>query len=170
MASTIRAFLPVSGDPPALRRAFVADPGRWLPEARPVGPDRWAFTVHAGQLSQRVEARVGSAWRVGGSQWRSLSWDPASEQPATLERLLPSLDGELGLHVLDGLVTLVLDARYRPPGGALGATLDDLALHRVARGTAERLLAAIAARLTAESVLAVDLDALVVEEGEPEPR
>jgi hypothetical protein len=158
MTSSVRSFLPVSGDPTALRRAFVGDPTRWLPDARHVGPDRWTLTVRAGQLSRTVEARLGAPWRAGGSQWRSLSWDPvvAADEGGTADRLLPSFDGELGLHVLNGVVTLMLDARYRPPGGPVGAALDGVALQRVARATVERLLADVAARLTAESLLTTE--------------
>jgi hypothetical protein len=156
MTRSVRAFLPVAGDPTALRRAFVGDPSRWLPDARRVGPDNWTMTVRAGQLSRVVEATLGDPWRAGGSQWRSLSWDPGTQDDA-LERFLPSLEGELGLHVLEGVVTLMLDAEYRAPGGAVGSALDSMGLQRLARMTVERLLADIAARLTAESLLTTDL-------------
>lgn len=165
MTRSVRAFLPVAGDPTALRRAFVGDPVRWLPEPRRVGADHWTMTVRAGQFSRPVDARVGEPWRAGGSQWRSLSWEPSVHDDA-LERFLPSLEGELGLHVLDGTVTIMLDARYRAPGGPVGSALDSLGLQRVAHVTVERLLADIAARLTAESLLTVDL---VVPEDEHEP-
>ena len=163
MTRSVRAFLPVAGDPTALRRAFVGDPSRWLPDARRVGPDRWTLTVRAGQLSRVVEAHLGDPWRAGGSQWRSLAWDPGTQDDA-IERFLPSLEGELGLHVLEGVVTLMLDAEYRAPGGAVGAALDSLGLQRLARMTVERLLADVAARLTAESLLTADL---VIPDEEP---
>lgn len=166
MPRSVRAFLPVTGDPTALRRAFVGDPGRWLPDARRTGPDSWLMTVRAGALARTVEARLGIPWRTGGAQWRAISWDPAPTD-GTSDRLLPSLDGELGLHLLDGVVTLILDARYRPPGGPVGSALDGVALRRVARGTAERLVADLAARLTAESLLDGGLEVL---EEEPNPR
>lgn len=156
MTRPVRAFLPVAGDPTALRLAFVGDPSRWLPEGRRIGPDTWSMTVRAGQLSRVVEAHLGEPWRAGGSQWRSLSWDPSGQDDG-LERFLPSLEGELGLHVLEGVVTLMLDAAYRAPGGPVGSALDSMGLQRVARATVERLLADIAARLTAESLLVVDL-------------
>ena len=156
MSRAVRAFLPVAGDPTALRRAFVGDPARWLPDARRLGPGHWTMTVRAGQFSRLVDAHLGEPWRAGGSQWRSLSWEPSIHED-TLERFLPSLEGELGLHVLDGLVTIMLDARYEAPGGPVGSALDSLGLQRVARVTVERLLADIAARLTAESLLAADI-------------
>ncbi len=166
MTRSVRAFLPVPGDPTALRRAFVGDPTRWLPDARRTGPDRWAITVRAGQLSRQVDCHLGAPWRAGGSQWRSLSWQPIAQEDA-LERFLPSLEGELGLHVLEGVVTVVLDARYEAPGGPMGSALDSLGLQRVARVTVERLLADIAARLSAESLLTADL---VIPEEEEEDK
>jgi hypothetical protein len=36
--------------------------------------------------------------------------------------------------------TLIIDARYQPPGGLIGAAADAVALHRIARLTGERLL------------------------------
>lgn len=157
MLRTVQCFLPVAGDPAALRHAFVDLPGRWLPDARQIGPDRWLMTVHAGQLARTVTARIGTPWRAEETHWRSLSWDPVAEDSGsgTFERLLPTLDGELGLNLDAGRATLLLDARYDPPGGAVGTVLDSVALHRVARGTLDRLLADIAARLSAEALLTV---------------
>lgn len=176
MTTSVRAFLPVAGDPTALRRAFVGDPTRWLPDARRSGPQRWTMPVRAGQLARLVDCRLGDPWRAGGSQWRALSWEPSVHDDA-MERFLPSLEGELGLHVLEGVVTLMLDGRYRAPGGAVGSALDSLGLQRVARATVERLLADIAARLTAESLLTAEVvipedegqDAPVADRQQPAP-
>lgn len=155
MLRTVHCFLPVPGDPAALRAAFVDLPARWLPAARQVGPDRWLMTVHAGHIGRPVTVRVGSPWRADDTHWRSLSWDPVADpaEPSPLERFLPTLDGELGLNLAGDRATLLLDARYDPPGGPVGTALDTMALHRVARGTLDRLLADIAARLTAEALL-----------------
>lgn len=118
--------------------------------------------LRAGSLTRTVSVRLGQPWRAGATRWRTLSWDPTAEvgEGAPLERLLPSLDGELGLHLESGgRVTLVLDARYRPPGGRLGVAMDAMALRRVALTTVERFLEDIAARLAAEALLIGD-DAL----------
>lgn len=157
MSRSVRSFLPVSGSPDELWEAFAADPTRWLPDARRAGPESCLMTVRAGQLSRVVEARVGPPWRTGSSIWRSMSWEPSSDarDGVPLERLLPSFDGEIGLHAIRGVATLVVDAQYRVPGGPLGEALDAAALQRVARGTIDRLLADVASRLTAESLLAI---------------
>lgn len=150
---TVRTFLPLAGPPTALVAAFAADPLRWLPDARTDG-ELWLVRLRAGSLARTVRARIGAPWQVGATSWRSLSWDPVAEhgRASTLGRLLPTLDGELGLHLdPSGRTTLVLDARYRPPGGALGAAVDAAGLHRVARETVEHLLEGIGARLAAEA-------------------
>jgi hypothetical protein len=155
MIQSVRAFLPAPGDPAELREAFVGDPGRWLPVARHAGPDRWVVLVSGWQIVRPVEVQVGEPWTVGKSCWRSLRWDPTGDAvgdgPAA--RLLPVLDGEIGLHELGGAATLVFEGRYRPPGGPVGAAADSIALHRVAQTTIEHLLADVTARLCAEGIL-----------------
>lgn len=157
MTRTVRAFLPVVGDPDGLAAAFIGDPQRWLPGARRDGPDTFVFVVPARQVARSVTASVGAPWRHGETRWRSISWEPVSEDgnPSALDRFLPSLDGELGLHITaGGQVTLLLDGRYDPPGGPVGVAADAIALGRVARGTIEAVLGDIAARLGAEAMLA----------------
>jgi hypothetical protein len=156
---SVRTFLPVVGDGEAVAAAFCDDPQRWLPAARHEGPERFTFVVHAGALTRTVHARIGGPWQAGSTRWRTFAWDlaPIEGDLPPLDRLLPSLDGELGLH-LEGpeRSTLVLDARYQPPGGPLGAAVDSVALHRVARRTVERFLEETAARLASEALLIAD--------------
>ena len=159
MTRTIRSFLPIVGDPVALATAFDGDPLRWLPGARRDGPDGYLLAVRAGSLTRCVRASVGAPWRAGATRWRSLRWDPVSEDgdPAALDRLLPGLDGELGLHIEPaGRITVLLDARYRPPGGTFGAAVDAVGLRRVAQSTVERFLEDVAARIAAEALLLDD--------------
>lgn len=156
MTRTVRTFLPVIGEPEPLVASFVGDPQRWLPNARRDGPDRFLFTVTAGSLARPVRTLIGDPWRLGETHWRTISWDPVDTDgsPGAVDRFLPSLDGELGLHIASGArATLLLDARYRPPGGAVGLAADAIGLSRVARGTIEQIVAEIAARLGAESLL-----------------
>jgi hypothetical protein len=156
VSTNVRAFLPVVGDTAGLVGAFEGDPRPWLPSARREGADHWLLTVRAGSLSRTVRATIGSPWRAGTTFWRSIRWDPVpgEREAVSVERFLPSLDGELGLHAEPGGVsTLVFDARYQPPGGALGAAFDAVALHRVARHTVERFVEVVAAGLAAEAAL-----------------
>lgn len=158
MARSVRTFLPVVGDPVALATAFDGDPARWLPGARRDGAT-FVLALRAGSLTRTVRATVGAPWRAGATRWRTLSWDPIAEdgEQSALDRLLPSLDGELGLHAQSrGRTTLLLDARYRPPGGALGGAVDTVGMHRLARGTVERFLEEVTARLAGEALLLDD--------------
>jgi hypothetical protein len=147
--SSIRTFLPVVGDPAALTAAFERSPALWLPAGSVDDTGRHRFTVHAGAVHREVSASVGAPWRAGATRWRAIAWDPVTE-----EHLLPSLDGELGLHLEPaGRATLVFDARYQPPGGMLGAAADAVGLRRVARATVQRFVEEVAARLAAEAVM-----------------
>lgn len=147
--TTVTVFLPIQGDPVALHRALAEDPGRWLPDSRQAGEGRWTTVVHGAGVARTVVVRVSDAWQAGSTVWRTFSWDPVvtADDPERVVRYLPRLDGELGLDAVEDRASLVLDARYLPPGGPVGATVDALALHRVARGTVERFLADIAERL-----------------------
>ncbi len=157
MTSSVRTFLPVVGDVTALGQVFAADPSRWLPASRRDGAaDRWAVPVRGGGVTRVVAVAVGPPWRAGSTWWRSLSWEPAPEGvgAGAFDRLLPSFDGELGLHRVDDTHgTLILDGWYRPPGGALGSAADAVALRRVARSTMFGFLTDLAAQITSASVL-----------------
>jgi hypothetical protein len=154
---TVQSFLPVAGTPASLATAFEGDPDAWLTEPRREGAaDRWVVTLHAGALRRTVRLRIGTPWLAGRTRWRSLSWDPIGAEGAatSLDRLLPSFDGELGLHIGPGeRATLVLDGRYQPPGGRLGTAVDAIALHRLAQVTAGSFLAGVAAHLSVEACL-----------------
>lgn len=147
-------FLPLVGDPVCLRLSFRADPERWLPEARASGEGCWSTVVHGVGWSQRVAMRVGTPWSSTNTLWRSLSWEPLRAEDAVADRPLrhlPTFDGELGLFVAGDRASLAIEGRYRAPGGPFGAVLDGLALNRVARGTANRLMEDVATQLRDES-------------------
>lgn len=153
--SAIQPFQPVVGDPLALVAVFEGDPEAWLAEPRRDGvADRWLVVLHAGALHRTVRLRIGDPWRSGPNRWRSLSWVPvgADGEAASTDRLLPSFDGELGLHLgALGRATLVLDGSYEPPGGRFGTAVDSIALQRLARLTTTSLVAATATRISAEA-------------------
>lgn len=157
MPRSVRSFLPVgplTSDPVT---TFTGDPGRWLPGVRHVGPDRWQLDVVGLGIDRPVEMFVGDAWHVGSTWWRALRWTPLADDgdPVSVERLLPSLDAELGLaRSGDTGWTLVLDGSYDPPGGVVGEALDAVALGRLARHTITGLLAAVAEQLRARDALA----------------
>lgn len=158
MPRSVRTFLPVVGDPAAVAAAFDDDPARWLPGARRDGPDCYTIVLRAGAFTHTVRAKVGAPWCAGATRWRTLAWDSIPEEgdPRAVDRLLPALDGELGLHTQSGRLTLLLDGRYRPPGGTVGDAVDSVALHRVARTTVERFLEEVTARRAGAALLLDD--------------
>lgn len=155
MPRTVRTFLPVIGDADALVAAFAGDPTRWLPGASRDGPDRFVFRLPAGTFTQHVVATVGPLRQHAQTYWRTIRWRPVTDDgtPGPTSLLLPEFDGELGLHIAGSRMTLLIDGRYRPPGGAVGRAADTIALGRVARRTIEQVLGDITARLGAEAVL-----------------
>jgi hypothetical protein len=146
----VRVFLPLSGSPSDLVERFAGEP-TWLPGGERLGDGRWTMTLHGGGFRRSVAVRLGEPWPAASTHWRAISWDPAGPEgsaPSRLvEWLLPTFDGELGLHDRAGTASLVIDGRYEPPGGGFGSAVDELALHRVARRTVESLGAGIAASL-----------------------
>lgn len=153
MARELRVFQPLEGHAGAIGAAFEGDAAAWLPAADPTdGTVR--MKVRAGGLERRVRAALGAPWHAARTTWRTLSWEPVSGEGEATQpvRVLPTLDGELGLHVDEsGRATLILDARYQPPGGLLGAAVDAVALHRIARITGENLLQDVGAALRARA-------------------
>ena len=145
-------FLPLAGDPACLRSNLDAGPQEWLPDAQPLEDGRWSVRLHGAGWSQVVAMRIGAPWSSTNTRWRSLSWEPLRAEDAGGDRPLrhlPTFDGEVGLFTSERVASLAIEGRYRAPGGPLGAMLDGLALHRVARSTANRLLADIGVRLRA---------------------
>lgn len=146
----VRVFLPLSGPPTDLLDRFAGDP-TWLPDADPLADGRWRTTLHGGGFRRNVAVEIGAPWTAGSTRWRSISWDPAAPEGSSpsrlVEWLLPTFDGEVGLHDRGDAASLVIDGRYLPPGGGLGNAVDELALHRVARRTLEGLAAQIATQL-----------------------
>jgi hypothetical protein len=146
----LTVFLPLAGDPDECVRRFESDPSDWLPApAHQDGPLRWRYRVRALGVSRKVSSAVGQPVRIGRSVWRTVTWEPRAEagEATVVDRALPALVGELGLSREDGRPTLVLTGDYEVPLGGLGETLDAIALHRVARTTAEAFLQAVAENL-----------------------
>lgn len=128
-----------------------ADPAQWLPEgSRAAGPDRWRLSLRGAGITRFVRCSLGPPVQRRRGVWRTISWEPLSEDgdPLPFERMLPTFAGDLAmLRDDDGRTTLVLDGTYDVPLGAVGEAVDWLVLGRVARASATRLLAQIACRL-----------------------
>jgi hypothetical protein len=70
-------------------------------------------------------------------------------------RVFPALDADITLVSDGGQATLLgLTGVYRPPGGALGAGLDRIVLHRVATATVHSFLTRIGDAITSPATAA----------------
>lgn len=154
MSGRVSAFLPVAGDPSAVRDRFLGDAGAWLPAGRPHGPDRWLVALRYRGISRTVEVHIGGVWTVGATVWRSVSWHPVPDEGdvGPIDRLLPELVGELGVHTGGGGASLVLSGTYDPPGAVIGEIADAILLHRVAERTARSFLEDLAPLLAGATV------------------
>jgi hypothetical protein len=83
----------------------------------------------------------------------SLTWEPVG-----LEGVLPRLDANLELGSLCGDRTqLAISARYRPPLGVVGRTVDRVLLHRVAEATVKDFLDRVSAAITDQTMTNADI-------------
>jgi len=91
------------------------------------------FDVGTTRVAQQVTIELGDAVETPSRTWLPLTWRPASGSS-----LFPSLEGELEAAPLGKELTQIgLSARYKPPFGIVGSTLDRMFLHRVAEATVQ---------------------------------
>ncbi len=102
-------------------------------------------------LSRLVRVRFLDPVQRGAVTVLTLRW----EAVGATGRAFPVLDADITL-VPDGerATLLGLDGVYRPPGGAVGAGLDRVILHRIASATVRSFLACIAEVITSPAAAA----------------
>lgn len=119
--------------------ALTAHPERWVPALASVSDLKGerlladvGFPVDGHyRVGKRVAIELGEPVATGQRTWIPLTWRATGAQG-----LFPALEGELEVAALGPKLTqLGLSARYRPPFGVLGASLDRALLHRVAEAT-----------------------------------
>jgi hypothetical protein len=95
-------------------------------------------------LRRRVRIQLGEPVRFPSMTSLPLTWEPVG-----LEGLLPRLDANLELGSLgEDRTQLAISARYRPPLGVVGQTLDRVLLHRVAEATVKDFLDRVGEAIT----------------------
>jgi hypothetical protein len=100
------------------------------------------------RLGRRVTVSLGAPVRFPSMTSLPLTWEPIG-----LEELLSRLEADLEVGPLGGERTqLAISARYRPPLGALGRTVDRVLLHRVAEATVKDFLDRVGAAISAAAV------------------
>jgi hypothetical protein len=144
------AELPIDLD--AVRPALLDRPESWLGGlAEAAGDDHDRLLVGVGlggghRLTRPATLRLGRPVTFGD---RVVSL-PLRLRMADHAELFPVLDGDLEAAWLGpGRTHLALAARYEPPFGLLGRVADGALLHRIAELVVQRLLDAVAGRLTA---------------------
>jgi hypothetical protein len=156
----IRYYLDLSLPFEEVEEGLLADPEVWLPGVAREAEDRGeqllgevGFSFEDDhRLSKEVHIVLGPPYRTSGKTLLPLSWKATGP-----ERLFPSLDADLEIAALGRSRTqLSISARYRPPLGVVGKTLDRVLLHRVAEATVkdflDRVGEGIGARVSGASV------------------
>jgi hypothetical protein len=135
--------------------ALIRAPETWIPGLAREADDvsrRLLTEVGFGELwrvDRTVEIRFSPPIRLSSKTILPIRWASAGAAA-----LFPTLDADIEVAPLGPRRTqLSLNARYRPPLGAVGRTIDRALLHRVAEATMKdfvgRLGAALEARVTA---------------------
>lgn len=147
--SYVELHLPIADVEEALLRA----PERWIPQLAASAEERGdrllaevGFAASGHQVGKRVVIELGPPVRTPGRTWLPILWRATGPKG-----LFPTLEGELEVAALGpGLTQLGLSARYKPPFGLIGESIDRALLHRVAEATVhdfvERVGAALAHR------------------------
>ena len=109
-------------------------------------------------LSKLVHVQIRDPVQRDGIATLTLRWQATGAAGG----LFPVLDADITV-IPDGEQTVLIgiDGVYRPPGGAVGVSLDKAILHRVATATVHSFLKRIADAIAAPAPTAVDDTALV---------
>jgi hypothetical protein len=96
------------------------------------------------RLGRRVTIQVGQPVRFPSMTSMPLTWEPVG-----LDGVLPRLEANIELGALgEDRTQLAISARYRPPLGVVGQTIDRVLLHRVAEATVKDFLDRVGAAIT----------------------
>ena len=127
---------------------FRGSPESWLPAPRHIGPGRWRVALGVGGIQRFVQCSVGDPWTTRDGVKRRLRWEPLPEESDVLpvEKLLPSLDGELFLVGPPATPSLLLTGEVDVPLGWLGEAVDAVLLGRMAQVSAAAFLQEVAER------------------------
>ena len=113
------------------------------------------FPMRGRRLGKQVEIELGDPIETPSRTWLPLTWKPTGA-----EGLFPSLEGELEAAPLGNDLTQIgLSARYKPPFGVLGTTIDRMFLHRVAEATVQDFVQRVADAVEDRSAVLFKSDA-----------
>jgi hypothetical protein len=137
-----------------VEHAMLGSPAGWLStvagEAQRRG-DHLLTEIGVGPLGPRLGRRV-SIQIDQPVRFPSMTSLPLTWEPVGLEGVLPRLDANIELGSLgEDRTQLAISARYRPPLGAVGRTVDRVLLHRVAEATVKDFLDRVGAAITSQA-------------------
>ena len=149
----IRYYVELAHPKSDLERSLLQAPSSWLPnlaETADMSGQRLltevGFPLDGHRIVKRISIALGDPIRSPARSWIPISWEACGPRG-----LFPVLDGELELATLGAERTqLAFSARYRPPLGLIGRTVDRALLSRVAEATIKDFVDRIAARLDAQ--------------------
>jgi hypothetical protein len=132
----------------ALETALRAGPARWLPGFDDEGERVTGELIYeqaGGRVKRRIEVRPGPVQRFAYGVTVRIEWKAAQHS-----EFYPELEGHLRLERRQPSGSILrLEARYAPPGGWLGTTVDRALMHRVAESSVRDFLARVADLLVA---------------------
>jgi hypothetical protein len=147
----IRYYMEVTLPAGQVEHALLDSPADWLStlagSAQRRG-DHLLTDVGVGplgpRLGRRVTIQVGQPVRFPSMTSMPLTWEPVG-----LDGVLPRLEANIELGALgEDRTQLAISARYRPPLGVVGQTIDRVLLHRVAEATVKDFLDRVGAAIT----------------------
>jgi hypothetical protein len=150
----VRYYVELPHDLGALETALLSAPNDVIPSIARRADEQGqhllaevGFAIEGHRVSKRVEIEVGPAVQSKTKTWLPISWHATGTRG-----LFPVLEGDLELAPLSLHRTqLSLSARYQPPLGLAGRTVDRALLSRVAEATikdfVDRVAQAIEARV-----------------------
>ena len=153
----LRAYVELDLPIAEVESALLRTPAEWIPglaaSAEEHGDQVLAevgFPLSGLQVGKRVEIELGPPVRTPGRTWLPVTWRATGPRG-----IFPTLEGELEVAALGTQLTqLGLSARYKPPFGVLGDSLDRALLHRVAEATIRDFVERVAVALRQRRVAA----------------
>ena len=131
--------LPLTAE--AVEHALALDPRGWLPGLAADANHRGEVLLAEVGFGERIRLRrevgivVGAPVRSSSTTVFPVRWEPTDHTS-----LFPALDADLEVAPLGSGTQLAMSARYEPPFGGLGRTIDRALLSRVAEATVKDFL------------------------------
>jgi len=149
----IRYYVELSHPLLEVERGLLQAPSSWLPDLAESADERGqrllvdvGFPMDGHRILKRVSIVMAEPVRSPARTWMPISWRATGPSG-----LFPILDGDLEIASLGPTCTqLAFSARYSPPLGFIGRTVDRALLSRVAEATVKDFVDRIAERLEAQ--------------------